>query len=707
MVILSHLYDPRHSLLGATAKDPKQPNLRTAMESGQVALYSACDLLLAAGLFKPDLAAAKLNALCEQAAIDGYPTVRFIVDMTWGFEAALTAQRIAELESQLAAALPPERVCWISLFDEQYFKPAVILVLLPCYLTVLRGESLYHNIFWLPREQNASENPQATALAQAIQRIEGFGKADQQLLERSAALNRSAAELEMLYAIIDSMGDGVFVVDELGKMVFCNKSSENIIGYGVLNLPMEERVRVIGNFLPDGITPYPIDQLPIARAIRGESTDGIEYIVRNPNRPNGVWVSVTGRPLRNKSGNICGGVIVFRNITQQKLEAQAKQALEDQMLKTQKLESLGVMAGGIAHDLNNLLVGVMGNVDLALLEVKSADPLHSRLSLIQVAARRLSDLTHQLLAYSGRGAAGMTNIDLTELVQEMVDLLRPAIAKRVQLEFDLADDLPPVLGDPTQLRQVVMNLITNASDAIGQATGTVKVKISLDEVSRTELNQSYLGEGLEAGRCLVLKVSDNGVGITAETQSKIFEPFFTTKVTGRGLGLAAVLGIVKRHAGALKLESEVEKGTTFTLYFPVSTTSGKQSVTTTSEKSAFTCSGKLLLVDDEEAVAEVSAEMLRISGFEVEVAYCGKEAIAAFSKAPESFSAAILDITLPDIDGFQLLAELRAIRSDLRAIFSSGYAQSDIAKENAVLADGYLQKPYGHSQLLSAISDIL
>ena len=133
----------------------------------------------------------------------------------------------------------------------------------------------------------------------------------------------------------------------------------------------------------------------------------------------------------------------------------------------------------------------------------------------------------------------------------------------------------------------------------------------------------------------------------------------------------------------------------------------KQSVTTPSEKSAFTCSGKLLLVDDEEAVAEVSAEMLRISGFEVEVAYCGKEAIAAFSKAPESFSAAILDITLPDIDGFQLLAELRAIRSNLRAIFSSGYAQSDIAKENAVLADGYLQKPYGHSQLLSAISDIL
>lgn len=696
-----HLYHLRDIQRLTTSR----PDFRCAIELGQLRFIPAFDVFLAGGSFRPEMCVERLLTLHGELQRHDASPVRYLVDMTWVFEAALGAQRISELEARLHEQLPADSALWISHFNQQYFKPSIILDLLSMYPTVLVGSALFHNIYWLPRQTALAESRQASLLTQSIDTIRAFGQVELQLLERSAALNRSEAALEMLHSIIDSMGDGVLVVDEQGRMLFCNKSSENILGYGFLDMPMEERVRTIGNYLPDERTPFPVDQLPIARAIRGEPTEAVEYVIRNSQRPDGVWVSVNGRPLIDRSGAIRGGVVVFRDITQRRIDERAKKELEDQMFRTQKLESLGVLAGGIAHDLNNLLMGVLGNVDLALQELPNEAPAKSRLDHIRLAARRLSDLTYQLLAYSGKGSLRMERLSLTQLVQEMGELLRPAIGKSVRIKEQLDESLAPVECDPTQLRQVVMNLITNASDAIGDSPGSLSITTRMAEVSAETLRDAFLGDTASPGLYVLLQIEDTGCGMSPETLAKIFEPFYTTKFSGRGLGLAAVLGIVRRHRGVLRVESQLGRGTRFEVYLPAAAGSVASSRSTIVEP--FHGSGTVLLVDDEPIVGEVAQQMLQLLGYEVLLVQSGEEAERLFLKDPDKPVLAILDISMPDIDGFQLLERLRKVRPQLPVILTSGFHEQEPRGAHSVLPSAYLQKPYGQPELIAVLRNVL
>ncbi|HQH26070.1 MAG TPA: PAS domain S-box protein, partial [Oligoflexia bacterium] len=280
---------------------------------------------------------------------------------------------------------------------------------------------------------------------------------------------------QLFAAIIDSMGDGIFVTDEKGRMILCNKQAQQLLGYGFLDLPLAERVRKIGNFMPDMITPYPVEDLPISKAIQGECSDEAEIFIRNEKKPDGVWVSSTGRPLRDESGHVRGGVVVFRDITAHKKQIQKNLLLEARMSQRQKLEGLGLLAGGIAHDFNNLLMGVVGNAGLALLECPPDSMLQGRLEQIKTGALRLAELTNQLLAYSGRGSFSEEPVNVSELVREMQGLLERVVSKKAQVKSAFADGLPLVKADATQLRQIVMNLITNASDALGEDAGEITI----------------------------------------------------------------------------------------------------------------------------------------------------------------------------------------------------------------------------------------
>ena len=676
------------------------PEVAQALADRTLQIHSADSLFL---MNRHYSAAAALEALERSATVamgEGAAGIIAIADMTWMFQAGVGPERFADFEARLAQSSVP--VAFVSALSKSLYKPSFLFELLPVFPHLLLEDQIYVNTHYLPRVPDAGGEGAVDKVDRVLHSIRALGSVEQELESRAARLAQAESALNMFQAVIDSMGDGVFVVDERGSMLFCNRSSESILGYGLMSMPFEERVRAIGNFLPDKTTPYPAHELPIARAIRGEAVDQEEIFIKNAMRPEGLWISVTTRPLRDSQQLLSGAVSVFRDITKQKESEDERARFEEQLYRSQKLESLGVLAGGIAHDFNNLLMGVLGNADLALMEVSTNKGLQSRISQIGVAARRLSDLTKQLLAYAGKGDLLEGPIDITRLVKEMGELLRPAISKRATVRYQLDEDLGLVFGDATQLRQVMMNLITNASDALGDAAGEIVVSTGRMEASQEYLASSYVDDNLPVGSYVFFEVRDGGCGMDEETLTRIFDPFFTTKFTGRGLGLAAVLGIVRRHRGALKVESDPGKGTVFRVLLPTSAGARLEESTAAAER--WRGEGLVLLVDDEPAVLEVGEQMLLRSGFTVVTASSGQEALALYRQHQSQLVAMILDMTMPDLSGEEVLQRLGASKGAIKIILSSGYQDLEAATRLAsVGVTSFLQKPYGTDALLQTL----
>lgn len=370
--------------------------------------------------------------------------------------------------------------------------------------------------------------------------------------------------------------------------------------------------------------------------------------------------------------------------------------LERQILQTQKLESLGVLAGGIAHDFNNILMAILGHADLALDDLPPLSPARDSIGEIEKAARRAADLCRQMLAYSGRGRFVIERIDLSDLVDEMVHLLRTSITKKALLNLNIEKNLPPLMADATQMRQVLMNLVINASEAIGDRSGVITISTGAMDCTSDYLTETYLDENLAPGLYVWLEVSDTGCGMDRETQSRIFEPFFTTKFTGRGLGMAAVLGIVRGHKGALKVYSEPNKGTTFKVLFPV----GEEAVLVTREpgevdQAEWRGEGLLLLADDEETIRALGKRMLERLGFTVITAADGREAVEIYRERGDEIRAVLLDLTMPHMDGEEAFRALRQIDPGVRVVLSSGYTEHDIVSRFAGKGlAGFMPKPY-------------
>ena len=371
---------------------------------------------------------------------------------------------------------------------------------------------------------------------------------------------------------------------------------------------------------------------------------------------------------------------------------------EEQLRNAQKLESLGVLAGGIAHDFNNLLVGVLGNAGMALLELPEDSPARQPIHDIEVSAQRAAELTRQMLAYSGRGRVHVEPVDLSQIVEEMSQLLRRVISRQAQLSLRLRRGLPAVVADVTQLRQVVMNLITNASDALDDTPGTITLETSLVEATPAMLSSTYLDEALPPGPYVCLEVSDTGSGMSAETAARMFEPFYTTKFTGRGLGLAAVLGIVRGHKGAIDVESAPGAGTSFHVLLPASTKRA-EAAAPAPQSPLGEGSGLVLLVDDEEAVRGLARRVLERGGYSVLEARSGEEALQRLSSASD-VCAVVLDLTMPGLSGEATLQEIRRRRIEVPVIVSSGYVPEE---EGTLAGVPFLAKPYKPSELIKAV----
>jgi two-component system cell cycle sensor histidine kinase/response regulator CckA len=398
----------------------------------------------------------------------------------------------------------------------------------------------------------------------------------------------------------------------------------------------------------------------------------------------------------------------FFDITDRKNAEEAQRATEAQVQRTQKLESLGILAGGIAHDFNNLLMGILGNADLALLELPTESRVRENLKGIENAARRAADLARQMLAYSGKGRFIVEPIDIGAVLAEIGHLIAASVSKKAVLNYNLAPNLPAIDADATQIRQVFMNLITNASEALEDKNGTITVSTGVMQCDRHYLRGTHLDEELPEGLYVYCEVSDTGCGMDPKTRTRIFDPFFTTKFTGRGLGLAAVLGIVRGHRGAICVYSEPGHGTTVKILFPVTGRAAISPAEQTAPEVTWRGKGTVLLVDDEETVRTVGRQMLERAGFDVLMAEDGRQALEIFRRQPNDIACVLLDLTMPNMDGEETFRELRRVKDDVRVILSSGYNEQE-AVNRFTLKDlaGFIQKPYQYSNLAQKLQQVL
>ena len=402
-----------------------------------------------------------------------------------------------------------------------------------------------------------------------------------------------------------------------------------------------------------------------------------------------AWVGVVG--------------LIWRHLVAREKAEKDRRYLEAQLEHVQKLESLGVMAGGIAHDFNNLLTPILGHIGLALSDLPPDSPTVARLERTREAGRRLSELTRQLMAYSGSVALDPQPLDVTQLVGEMTDLLKLSVSKKATLRFDLDEGLPAVEGDSSQITQVAMNLVTNASEALGQESGTIGVRTGLVRVERSDPAWAYVHEGLPEGPYVCFEVSDSGCGMDAATRRQIFDPFFTTKFTGRGLGLAVVIGIVRGHRGAIRIESEPGRGSTFQILFPCTDRAAEPVVPKRIPDERWHRTGTVLVVDDEPDVLELTEEMLRRTGFAVLGAQEGREGVEIFRKHAREIEVVLLDLTMPGISGEEVLREIHRIQPDLPFVLMSGYSEEFAVSRFEGRIACFLHKPFTQEQLADAL----
>ncbi len=516
------------------------------------------------------------------------------------------------------------------------------------------------------------------------------------LVEATAALRESE---ERYRVMAEASLDVITEIDEADRVVYASPNILEVFG------------RTLEDFKanPSLLFVHPEDQ-PLVEKTRAEAMGTGKTTRFEPYRGlhadgSWRWLETVGIGYRSASGEH-RFMTMNRDVTARFRAERERHELEQRMQEAQRLESLGVLAGGVAHDFNNLLTPILGEASLALEDLPATSPLRARLEKIQRAAHRAAALTHQMLAYAGSESLEPDLLDLSELVLEMGRLLEGAVSGKTVLGYELAKDLPHVLADASQLSQVVMNLITNAVEAVGDGEGRVAIRTGCAVLGPASPAQHVLGEGPPPGRYAWFEVEDTGCGMDPETRSRIFDPFFTTKFTGRGLGLAAVRGIVRAHGGSIELESARGQGSRFRVLLPVAGTQVRAEEPGPREAALadWRSSATVLVVDDDGGVREVARDVLGRAGLRVLGAASGIEALAILEEHAGEIGAVLLDRTMPTLSGEDTFRELRRRQPELPVVLVSGYSEERAASHFAALdLAGFLAKPFLPNELLEKV----
>lgn len=514
-------------------------------------------------------------------------------------------------------------------------------------------------------------------LQAAVQRVSERARLEAQLFESKARLA----------GIVGSAMDAIILIDSQLRITLFNQAAERTFEVSAANALGQTVTRFLpdlGNRISSGAGLGP--DAPVryeTRGIRGAAEFELEVAAST--------LDLGGRSFFS---------VIVRDLTERK-------HLERLLLQRDKLESLGILAGGIAHDFNNLLVGIMGNASMALETISTNSPARAMLRDVVAASEAASNLTRQLLAYAGKGRFIIEPVDLSGLVRQIATLVQASVPKSVQLRLELMENAPSVEADIAQMQQLLMNLVINAAEATAGKQGAVLITTGVQDVDEHYIESALAPAEIAPGRYVLLQVHDNGIGMTQETIDKIFDPFFSTKFTGRGLGLAAVLGIVRGHRGAIKIYSTPGQGTTFKVLLPATGQKAHRPAPVRAvevEDAAET----ILVVDDEQIVRRTARAMLERFGYRVVLAENGKEAVDLYRALAERIQLVILDMTMPVMGGEEAFREMKTINPAVRVILSSGYNEVEaVARFTGKGLGGFIQKPYNAASLAEKVRGIL
>ncbi len=515
-------------------------------------------------------------------------------------------------------------------------------------------------------------------------------------------------ESEARYRVVSQMSvDLITEMDEDGRYQYVGHGSVEILGYTEAELIAlkpwalihpEDCERVRAQFGEQFILPFDTNRLDRTLhtiQARFQHKDG-----------RWLWFETQGVTYPRDQG-ARRYLAVNRDVSERILAEAARREFEENMQRSQKLESLGVLAGGIAHDFNNLLTPIMGAAGLGLMELPKDSPVRARMQTIHRASKRAAALTNQMLAYAGQKPLRVEQIDLSSIVEDMRDLATSSVAGKTTIDLKLARNLPLVEGEAAQLSQVIMNLISNAAEALPEGKGRLSIRTGTISITHHS-SEILFAETMPLGDHVFFEVSDSGCGMDKETIDRIFDPFFTTKFTGRGLGLAAVAGIVRGHRGGIRVESEAGRGTTFQVIFPALAAKAAIPGPETSANHTFKLHGIALVIDDDEGVRELASEVLLRAGMKVLTATDGHEGVKLFEHHADEISIVLLDRTMPSLSGADTFKAIHAIRANAKIVLVSGYSEERVTAElgSCTLA-GFLKKPFEPEDLLKRVQEVL
>jgi two-component system, cell cycle sensor histidine kinase and response regulator CckA len=511
-------------------------------------------------------------------------------------------------------------------------------------------------------------------------------------------------QTEILQSVLNSMGEGVIVADQEGRVLLINPAAAQTLGHPTTFISPEASLEQWGFFLADKVTPYPLAEFPLIQAIQGHTIDNIEMFVQHEHRPEGLFINMTARPLRDAGGVLRGSVAVFHDITERKRREQEREHAQQQ----ERLAAVGQLAAGIAHDFNNILTTIIGFAELIRYEPEAVESPGKALGHIIEQGQRAAQLIRQILDFSRQSVTSKEPVDLMALVQEVLQLFERTIPENIQLHLDIqpSPEAYVLEADPTQIQQVLTNLAVNAWHAMPNG-GQLLLRLSQLALSEAEAPPCA---GMPPGRWLVLSVSDTGVGIPPEVLPHIFEPFFTTKMVGQGtgLGLAQAYGLIKQHGGEIGVSSQVGQGTTFTVYLPAFSTTAPKPPEVITQRLPQGHGELILLVEDDPLVLAVYQMTLKQLGYGVVTAQNGQQALAIYREQGLDIDLVLTDITLPGMSGASLVQTLRQQNPEIKVVAMTGYPMEPKAREG-LLQDfaTWMQKPVGIEQLAQIINRVL
>ncbi len=583
----------------------------------------------------------------------------------------------------------------------EIYPPDICASIEPYYRLALAGEHVQYEAKFGHRVYDVQMVPIRNSDSQVVAGL----VVSQNITDRYLAQQALQESEDRYRQLIEFSPDAVFV-HQHQRFVYLNPVAVKLLGGTSLD-------ELIGRDVLDFVDPE-------SHAMIKQRINQITY--EQQPTPQGTWILRQEKGVRIHVESVGIHILLngepsvlalVRDISARKQAEEEQRVLERKLQETQRLESLGVLAGGIAHDFNNLLMGMLGNTSLALVDLPDDSPARDSILRVEHAALRAAELVRQMLAYAGKGRFMIGPINLNQLLEEMMRLLRASIPRTIAVDCFLNDHLLLIEGDAAQLRQVVMNLIVNASEAIGEAVGTITITTSMTD-THSELLMRLLPEQTEQARPYIqLEIIDTGCGMDTQTLSRMFDPFFTTKFTGRGLGLAAVQGIIRSHNGLLEVTSTVAVGSTFGIWLPalsVESDSDQFPLADTTIVDALigATGGIILIIDDEESVRNIVSRIIQHLGYTPLLAEDGVQGIELFRNHADVIKCVLLDLAMPNLGGVQVFQAIRQIQPDARVLLMSGYSEQEIASSiNDLDQQDIIAKPFSLDVLRNRLQHIL